>query len=315
MAASLLTQHALAPRQALDARLAEHIAHWTEGRGNCDLPTALPGLSFFRREAPAAATVCLIEPSAIFVVQGEKRMWLGSNAYPYQPGQFLITSLDIPASSEVVTASPDRPCLGFAIRLDLPAMAELIAHGDLPPARERAAEAGMGLGQATTRLLEPCLRLLQGLDEPESLAILAPLTLREIHYRLLVSDQAEPLRQIVAVGSQSHRIAKAIAWIKAHYAAPISIDELANQAQMSHSTLHHHFRQLTGMSPLQYQKWMRLNEARRLMLSERMDAASSGFRVGYESPSQFSREYSRLFGAPPRRDIENLRLGDAAGAA
>jgi AraC-like DNA-binding protein len=298
-----------APLAALEAQLAACIARHSAGRGSCDLPTAIDGLSFFRRESPTPPSVCLVEPSAIFVVQGEKRMWLGGKAYPYNPGHLLITSLDIPASSEVVSASAERPCLGLVIRLDLRTMAELIAHGSLPPPRMPATEHCMGLGAVSADLLEPCRRLLALLDEPASIAVLAPLVLREIHYRLLVSEQAAHVRQTASAGSQSHRIARAIDWIKANFSLPLSIDELAGRAQMSSSTLHHHFRQLTGMSPLQYQKWMRLNEARRLMLSERLDAASSAFRVGYESPSQFSREYSRLFGAPPRRDIEQLRHG------
>lgn len=296
-----------ARRRELDAQLARSIGRWTAGQGDCDFATQIAGLSFFRREAPTQPAVCLVEPSAIFVVQGEKRMWLSGQAYPYNPSHFLVTSLDVPASSEVVTASPQHPCLGLVIRLDLRIMAELIAHGTLPAPPARTSERGMGLGAVTTDLLEPCCRLLALLDEPASIGVLAPLIQREIHYRLLLSDQAAQLRQTASIGSRSQRIAKAIDWLKLNYASQLSIDELAGRAQMSASTLHHHFRQLTGMSPLQYQKWMRLNEARRLMLNEHLDAASSAFKVGYESPSQFSREYSRLFGAPPKRDVEQLR--------
>lgn len=297
----------LSRRRELDAQLARAIARWTSGRGDCDLETAIPGLIFFRREAPTEPAVCLVEPSAIFVVQGEKRMWFSGQGYPYNPSHFLVTSLDLPASSEVVAASPEHPCLGLVLRLDLRMLAELLAHGALPAPSVRANERSMGLGEVTPDLLEPCYRLTALLDEPSSIGILAPLIQREIHYRLLLSDQAAQLRQTASIGSQSQRIAKAIDWLKLNYAAQLSIDELAGRAQMSASTLHHHFRQLTGMSPLQYQKWMRLNEARRLMLNESLDAASSAFKVGYESPSQFSREYSRLFGAPPKRDIEHLR--------
>jgi transcriptional regulator GlxA family with amidase domain len=137
--------------------------------------------------------------------------------------------------------------------------------------------------------------------------VLAPLFQREIHYRLLRSDQAAKLRQIASVDGQGYRIAKAIDWLKLNYASPVRVDELAARVQMSTPTFHHHFRQLTAMSPLQYQKWLRLNEAKRLMLNEHLDVASAAFKVGYESPSQFSREYSRLFGAPPKRDVEGLR--------
>lgn len=150
-------------------------------------------------------------------------------------------------------------------------------------------------------------RLIALLDEPAAIPVLAPLILREIQYRLLATDQALRLRQIASVGSQSHRVARAIDWLKVHYAKPLRIEDLAARVQMSISGLHHHSRHLTGMSPLQYQKWLRLNEARRLMLSDGAGAATAAFSVGYESPSQFSREYARLFGAPPRRDVAALK--------
>ena len=165
----------------------------------------------------------------------------------------------------------------------------------------------MALGAVTPTLLESFKRLTDLLDEPDAIEVLAPLVQREIHYRLLTSDQAGRLRQLASVGSQSHLVARAIEWLKTNYASPLRIEDLADRVHMSPSSLHHHFRQLTAMSPLQYQKWLRLNEARRLMLTEGFDAASAAFEVGYESPSQFSREYARLFGAPPRRDVVSLR--------
>jgi len=149
--------------------------------------------------------------------------------------------------------------------------------------------------------------LIDLLDEPEDIPILAPIILREIFYRLLMGDQGPRLRQMASAGSQSQQIARAIDWLKGNFTRPLHIDDLARQVNMSISTFHHHFRELTAMSPLQYQKWLRLNEARRLMLTENEDAATAAFQVGYESPSQFSREYSRLFGAPPLRDITSLR--------
>jgi AraC-like DNA-binding protein len=249
----------------------------------------------------------LVEPSIVLVVQGEKKMWFGGEPFPYDTSRFLITSLDIPANSEVVVASPELPCLGLVLRLDLRLLAELIAQGNLSPPAERSDERGIGLGTVTPQIIDPFKRLLALLDEPASIPILAPMIVREIHYRLLMSDQAARLWQIASVGSQSQRVSKAIDWLKLNYASTLRVDDLAERVQMSVSTFHHHFRKLTAMSPLQYQKWLRLNEAKRLMLNDDLDATSAAFRVGYESPSQFSREYSRMFGASPKRDIVGLR--------
>jgi AraC-like DNA-binding protein len=171
----------------------------------------------------------------------------------------------------------------------------------------------MAIGEVTLPLLTAFQRLIELLAEPKDIPILAPIIQREIMYRLLVGDQGARLRQIASAGSQSHQIAQAIDWLKSHYTLPLRIDDLAAQVHMSPSTFHHHFRALTAMSPLQYQKWLRLNEARRLMLTERLDAATTAFQVGYESPSQFSREYRRVFGAPPLGDITYLR--QMAGSA
>ncbi|HEX5337863.1 MAG TPA: AraC family transcriptional regulator [Gallionella sp.] len=290
------------------------IDRWTAGVADCATP--IPGLGLYRRENPAPPTICMVEPSVVLVVQGVKQMLVGGEAYPYNIDHFLVTSLDLPANSEVIEASPERPCLGLVLKLDLRIMSELIAQGGLPFPTERSDDKGacIGIGTVTPALLEPFKRLLDLLEEPNAIPVLAPLIAREIHYRLLMSDQAARLWQIASIGSQSHRVAKAIDWLKMNYTATLRIDELAASVQMSTSSLHHHFRQLTAMSPLQYQKWLRLNEARRLMLNENKDAASAAFGVGYESPSQFSREYTRLFGAPPKRDIEGVRSkADGAG--
>ncbi len=289
----------------LNARLVESIGRWTAGHQDC--ATAVPSLFLFRRDTPTQPSSCRVEASAVFVVQGAKQLFVGDHVYGYDTRRFLINSLDIPARSQALQAGPDKPCLGLVLKLDLHIMAELIAQSALSPPRDRVAAGSSALGTITPDLLEPFVRLIGLLDEPASIPVLAPLIKREIHYRLLMSDQAARLWQIASVGSLSQRIARAIDWLRANYTQPLRIDELADHVQMSTSSLHHHFRQLTAMSPLQYQKWQRLHEARRLMLNERLDAAGAAFKVGYESPSQFSREYSRLFGAPPKRDIENLR--------
>ena len=292
---------------AMRGAMIDAIGRWTIGK--TDWPTPIANLGLFRREAPMPPTICLVETSIVLVVQGEKQMLVGGEAFPYNIDRFLITSLDIPANSQVVTASPEVPCLGLVLKLDQRIVAELIAQGGLPLPTERSTDRGIGigLGTVTPALLDPIKRLVDLLDEPSAIPVLAPLIQREIHYRLLMSDQAARLWQISAVGSQGHRVAKAIDWLKMNYAQTLRIEDLAAQVQMSTSSLHQHFRQLTAMSPLQYQKWLRLNEARRLMLNEDSDAANAAFEVGYESPSQFSREYTRLFGAPPKRDIDGLR--------
>ncbi|ROM34176.1 AraC family transcriptional regulator [Pseudomonas poae] len=281
------------------------IASQVSAPGDC--PTPIPGLGFYRREQPAPPVVCMVEPSIVLVAQGAKQLWVGGVSYPYDTSRFLLTSLDIPANSEVLAASAALPCLGLTFKLDVRILAELIAQGELPSPRERAVMKGVGIGTVTEGLLMAFARLVALLDEPEAIPVLAPLIQREIHYRLLKSDQAGRLRQICSVDGQGYRIAKAIDWLKLNYDDPLRVDELAARVQMSAATFHHHFRQLTAMSPLQYQKWLRLNEARRLMLNEHQDVSSAAFKVGYESPSQFSREYSRLFGVPPKRDVAALR--------
>jgi AraC-like DNA-binding protein len=286
-------------------KLAQVIGTHISQPGDCK--TAIAGLAFFRREYPAPPAVCMVEPSIILVARGEKQLWVGGEGFPYNPSRFLITSLDLPANSEVLAASPTQPCLGLTLKLDLRILSELIAQSDLPSTRDRSVAKGIGIGSVTSAMLASFDRLLALLDEPESISVLAPLIQREIHFRLLQSDQASRLRQITSVDGQGYRIAKAIDWLKLNYAKALRVEDLAARVQMSAPTFHQHFRHLTSMSPLQYQKWLRLNEAKRLMLNEHQDVSSAAFRVGYESPSQFSREYSRLFGLPPKRDIAILR--------
>ncbi|GAB7531338.1 AraC family transcriptional regulator [Pseudomonas sp. 3A(2025)] len=272
-----------------------------------DYPTAIAELGLYRRDQPSPPVICMVPPSIVLVAQGAKRMWAGGEGFPYDTSSFLMTSLDLPANSEVIQASPEQPCLGLTLKLDVRMLAELIAQGCLPPTRDKPGGKSVGIGEATPAMLAPVIRLLQLLDEPDAIAVLAPMIQREIHFRLLQGDQSGLLRQIASVDGQGHRIAKAIDWLKLNYAAALRVEELAARVQMSSPTFHHHFRQLTAMSPLQYQKWLRLTEARRLMLNEHLDVSSAAFKVGYESPSQFSREYGRLFGVPPKRDIMMLR--------
>lgn len=297
------TQQNIAKINHLHSVMANIISRHSAQSG--DFLTPIPNLLFFRRDAPTVPMPCLVEPSVVLVVQGVKQMLVGDVAYPYDTNHFLITSLDLPATSQVITANKDNPCLGLVLKLDMRIIADLITQtGTSPPPQSRLNSKSIGIGNITPALLEPFSRLLTLLADPNAASVLAPLVQREIHYRLLMSDQAMQLWQIASIGSQSHRVAKAIDWLKMNYALPLRIENLANLVQMSTSSLHQHFRQLTAMSPLQYQKWLRLNEAKRLMLNEHLDVATAAFRVGYESPSQFSREYGRLFGSSPKRDIK-----------
>ncbi|MFK3948345.1 AraC family transcriptional regulator [Pseudomonas fulva] len=274
-----------------------------------DFPTAIADLSVYRRNEPAPPITCIVEPSIVLVAQGAKEMVIGGDAFPYDTTRFLVTSLNIPAHSAVTIASDDAPCLGLVFKLDLRTLAELIGQDGRLPSSGHGLQASAGVGAMSSKLLESFTRLIKLLEEPDAIPVLWPLIQREIHYRLLLSDQAPLLRNIASIGSKGHRIAKAIDWMKLNYSTPLRVDELASQVQMGLSTFHQHFRQLTAMSPLQYQKWLRLNEAKRLMLNENLDAASAAFKVGYESPSQFSREYGRQFGTPPKTDIAALRRG------
>ncbi|MDR6854876.1 AraC family transcriptional regulator [Variovorax guangxiensis] len=291
--------------EAVRSSLAERIARWTAGVEQ--FATGSPGLTLYRHDAPTEAMSCILEPAIALTIQGAKRALLGDDVFAYNRHRFLITSLDLPVVLRTVEASCEAPYLSLVLRLDERAIAELMLQTELPrPTRERPLGRGISLGKTTTTLLEVFDRLVKLLDEPAAVPVLAPLIRKEIFYRLLVSDQGALLRQLASAGSQSRRVARAIDWLKSNFAVPLHIEELAALSQMSTSRLHHHFRQLTSMSPLQFQKLLRLNEARRLMLTEQLDASAAAFQVGYLSPSQFSREYSRQFGAPPRRDIERL---------
>lgn len=290
-----------------DAReaLGEKVARRTEHDNAVE--TAIPGLSLFRYAAPSEPVSYMHEPSICLIAQGAKRVFLGEEEYVYDENHFLITSVGLPIVAQIIQASPDKPYLGIVLRLDLRELAQLMVDSSLPVARLQQSGRGMTVGRLSVALLNAFERLIDLLGGPSDIPVLAPLIQREILYRLLMSDQGPRLRQIATAGSHSHQIARALDWLRANFSRPLRVDELASSAGMSTSTFHHHFRTMTAMSPLQYQKWIRLHEARRLMLTEHQDATSAAFQVGYESPSQFSREYSRLFGAPPLRDIKKLQ--------
>ncbi len=292
-----------APRAALLQRVLRH----APGDGLHEV-AALPGLMLYRANQRSGEVCGIYEPSVAVVLQGSKRVSVGDETLVYDTEHCLLTSLDLPAVANILEASPERPFVSLALRLDLREIAGLLLSGSLPalPPAPRDVRA-MATGALSPALLQALVRLLDLLDQPQDIPVLGPLLQREIHYRLLAGSHGGRLRQIAAVGGQGQQVAQAIAWLRNCYAQPLRVEALAREVRMSVSSFHHHFKALTAMSPLQYQKQLRLAEARRLMLAEHLDVASAAYRVGYESPSQFSREYSRQFGAPPSRDIAGLR--------
>ena len=288
--------------------LRSSIARWAnEGT---EFVTAVPGLSLFRSRAPTKPADCMYEPSICVVAQGAKQVTLGARTFVYEPHHYLLSSVHLPAFVQIIEASLDRPYLGLVLKLDLREISQLMLGSDLPSPHARNPDSGMALGEMTAVVLDAFHRLTELLADEQDIPILAPLIKREIYYRLLRGDQGERLRQIASAGSQSRQIARAIDWLRLNFAQPLSVDSLAARVRMSTSTFHHHFRAMTEITPLQFQKQLRLQEARRLMLVEHMDAAAAAFQVGYDSPSQFSREYSRLFGDSPLRDITKLRKNE-----
>jgi AraC-like DNA-binding protein len=282
------------------AKLAAAIDRHTAAEGVHD--TAVPGLTLYRSTATSGHDAVVYEPSLVIVAQGSKEVLLAGETYRYDPAQSLLVSVDLPVSARVVEAAPDRPCLVVRVALDPAVVGELLADSLTgpppgPPGR------GLGVSPVDPPLLDAVGRFVALLDSPQDVAALAPLVFREITYRVLTGPQGARLRQIASAGAPAQRIARAIHWLKEHFADPLRIEALARQVRMSPSAFHLHFKGVTGMSPLQYQKRMRLQEARRLMLGEGLDAAEAAYRVGYESPSQYGREYRRMFGAPPRRDV------------
>jgi len=276
------------------------------------ITTNIPGLMLSRRTAPTAPASVAFEPSLAVVAQGRKRIDLGRTTFIFDQSRFLLTSLDLPVISQVIEARKEVPYLGFLLKLEMPVVRELLSREEIQAPEAPSDSPAMATGETTAELLDACCRLVDLLDTPQDIPFLSGLIQREIIYRILRGREGARLRAIATLGDQSQRTAKAIAWVRANYAKPLRIEDLAKIASMGVSTLHHHFRTLTAMSPLQYQKQFRLHAARERMLIDNLDAASAAFDVGYESATQFNREYSRYFGQPPKRDIRTLRSPGAA---
>jgi len=297
----------LSPDQApaLRTQLARKIASFIGSKEK--LITDIPGLLLARRTAPTAPASATYEPSLAVVAQGRKRADLGGTTFIFDESRYLLTSLDLPVICNVIEASEAVPYLCFVLKLDMAVVRELLSREEIQAPEVPSDSPAMATGQTTAELLDACCRLIDLLNRPQDIPFLSGLIQREIIYRILRGPEGARLQAIATLGDQSHRTAKAIAWVRTNYAKPLRVEDLAKIAGMGVSTLHHHFRELTAMSPLQYQKQLRLHAARERMLMDGLDAASAAFEVGYESASQFNREYSRFFGQPPMRDIRTLR--------
>ena len=268
--------------------------------------TAIAPLQLIRASAPAQPIPAVYEPGLALVVQGRKHAFLGDDLIAYDPLHYLMVSVTMIPKAHVVEASPEKPYLCIRLNINPQEVGSLLLEQPAA-APAPASPRGLNVARVPFELLDAMTRLLRLLRTPEHLPALAPLALREIHYRVLTGELGARFRAMAVGDSHARRIATAIDWIKRRYAEPLRVEEVAEAAHMSASNLHLHFKQVTSMSPLQFQKHLRLHHARRLMLTEGLDAAGAGHRVGYESPSQFSREYRRMFGAPPRAEIEQVR--------
>lgn len=283
--------------------LADLLARRFPQDGMFELP--IPGFAAIRFAAPTEQTPVLHQAAVCIIAQGAKVVGLAGELYRYDASTHLVVSVDLPLTGQVVEATPERPYLCLRVDLDPALLTELMQ--EQPPAPGAEGARGLHLSRTSPELLDAAVRLVRLLDRPGDARLLAPLIRREIHYWLLTGDQAGIVRQIGAPDSRLSQVSRAIGWIRDNYDRPFSIEQVARAAGMSASALHQHFKAVTAMSPLQYQKQLRLQEARRLMLAAACDAQAAGFQVGYDSPSQFSREYARLFGAPPARDAARLR--------
>ncbi|GGK06721.1 AraC family transcriptional regulator [Pseudomonas matsuisoli] len=291
--------------EALRAELSAMIARAAPVDGTHQ--TVISSLSVSRCTGPSLPMPALYQPCLCLMVQGRKQVWLGEETYVYGPLNYLVASVTLPVSGQVIDASPEHPYLSLKLDIDPATIASLIdtcGPISVPSGKDPH---GLFVDDISEPLLDAVVRLMRLIDSPRDAHVLAPLAIREIFYRVLRGAYGYLLRNVAIADSQTHRISRAIEWINRHFDEPLSIDALAQRVNLSPSSLHHRFKALTAMSPLQYQKQLRLQEARRLMINDGLEAAAAGYRVGYESPSQFSREYARQFGAPPARDIARWR--------
>ena len=270
--------------------------------------TDIPNVFCYKICRPQVTMPAVYEPCLCIIVQGRKNVLLGTEMLSYGELEFLIASVDLPILGTVVEASEQRPYFVIQINIDVRLLSELLLQMDYLAVANKTAKSGLFIGQVDRQMGDSLLRLFKLLEEPEDIAVLSEAFIREMHYRMLRSSYGKEIAQISLKGTPTQRISVAIQKLRRDYDQTVTIEELAGLAGMSVSSFHVHFKSVTNMSPLQFQKSVRLVEARTLMISQHMDAASTAYKVGYESPSQFSREYARMFGCPPARDIARIRL-------
>jgi len=290
--------------QANREELVERIA-WAIREDGAIQP--LPGLHLARRSTPLEPVHSVLEPSVCVIAQGSKEVLLGNSRYQYDPLHYLLTTIELPYVSQVLEASTERPYLSLRLELAPTLVGEVLVEADHASPRDLAAVRAIAVSPLNANLLDAFVRLVRLLDAPAEAPVLLPLITREIIYRLLMGEQGARLRHLAIPGGYTPSIARAVNRLRRDFDQPLRIEQMARELGMSVSGFHHHFKAVTGMSPLQFQKRLRLQEARRLMLSEDLDAASAAYRVGYRDASHFSREYKSLFGAPPMRDVKRLR--------
>ncbi|MGI5238022.1 AraC family transcriptional regulator [Dactylosporangium sp. CA-139066] len=273
-----------------------------------DMTTAIDGVLLSKVEQAGPPAPEMSGTVLAVIAQGAKRIALGDRVYEYGAGQYLVASVDLPITGHFIEASPARPALGFGLVLNPAMVAEVLlqaAPGVLPPVG--AAPSGMAVSDAPGELLDAVVRLVRLLEQPRDMAVLAPLVKREILWRVIAGEQGAVVRQLCLPDSGLTHVARAVRWIREHYAQAFRVEEVAQRAGMSVSAFYRNFQAVTAMSPIQFQKQIRLQQARLMLASHPNDVTGVGLRVGYESPSQFSREYRRLFGAPPSQDAARLR--------
>lgn len=299
-------QHHLVPEEQNE--LSSLISRYVSGDGVLE---PFHGLNLARSSSPSEPIYGVYAPSFCVIAQGAKEARLGETRYRYDPAHYLVVSAELPITFQVTEASEAAPYLGFRLNLDPTLIGSVMVEAGIPSPQRQTTFQAVGVSPLDEGLFDAVVRLVRLLECPSDVRYLAPLITREIIYRLLVGNQAHRLRHIARMGGQTQRIIEAIDWFRNNFDQPLRVDEIAREFGMSVSGFHHHFKEVTTMSPIQFQKQLQLQEARRLMVSEGLDVTSAGYRVGYRNVSQFSREYKRMFGAPPLREVERLRQASA----